>query len=162
MTKLKIDRFLMEIDYLDELFDVVYRKFLNALDHIEYHPTLQDESPSDARGKCSTLFSETGSYNAFDCSLTLTEELFLDKLLVASENMNSTLPHKFKRMKRYGILTWVLGWGVFSDAQSISKIKQNLRILQIQNLLQDKQIKALANHLNLTMAHVNRHKTTKP
>ena len=26
----------MEIDYLDELFDVVYRKFLNAIDHIEY------------------------------------------------------------------------------------------------------------------------------
>ena len=37
----------MEIDYLDELFDVVYRKFLNAIDHIEYHPTLEDESPSD-------------------------------------------------------------------------------------------------------------------
>ena len=32
----------MEIDYLDELFDVVYRRFLNAKDHIEYHPTLQD------------------------------------------------------------------------------------------------------------------------
>ena len=39
------------------------------------------------------------------------------------------------------------------------QIKQNLRILQDQNLLQDKQIKALANHLNLTMTHVNRHET---
>ena len=51
-------------------------------------------------------------------------------------------------MKRYSILTWVLGWGVFSNAHSINKIKQNLRILQDQNLLQDKQIKALADHLN--------------
>ena len=58
-------------------------------------------------------------------------------------------------MKRYGILAWVLGWGVFSNAQSISKIKQNLQILQDQKLLQDKQINALADHLNLTMAHVN-------
>ena len=41
----------MEIDYLDELFDVVYRKFLNAIDHIEYHPTLQKESSSDTRKK---------------------------------------------------------------------------------------------------------------
>ena len=41
-------------------------------------------------------------------------------------------------MKRCGILTWVLGWGVFSKSQSISKIKQNL---------------------NLTMAHVNRPET---
>ena len=31
----------MEINYLDDLFGVVYRKFLNAIDHIEYHPTLQ-------------------------------------------------------------------------------------------------------------------------
>ena len=37
VTRLRIDRFLMEIDCLDELFDVVYRKFLNAIDHIEYH-----------------------------------------------------------------------------------------------------------------------------
>ena len=75
------------------------------------------------------------------------------------ENMNSTITSKFRKMKRYSILTWVLGWGVFSNARSINKIKQNLRILQDQNLLQDKQIKALANHLNLTMAHVNRHET---
>ena len=60
-------------------------------------------------------------------------------------------------MKRYSILTWVLGWGVFSNSCSINKIKKNLRILQDQNLLQDKQIKALADHLHLTMAHVNRH-----
>ena len=76
MTRLKIDRFLMEIDSLDELFDVIYRKFLNAIDHTEYDPTLQDESPPNTRGKCSTLFSETGFYNTFDHSLTLTEEFF--------------------------------------------------------------------------------------
>ena len=159
MTRIKIDRFLMGVDHLDELFDVVYRKFLNAIDHIEYHPTLQGEPSSEARGKCSILFSETSSYSTFGCRLMLTEELFLDKLLAALENMNSTLMYKFKRMKRYSILTWVLGWGVFSNAWSISKIKQNLQILLDQNLLQDKQIKALANHLNLTMVHVNRHKT---
>ena len=106
----------MEIDYLDKLFDVVYRKFLNAIDHIEYHPALQDESPSNVRGKHSTLFSETGSYNTFDHSLALTEKLFLDKLLITLEHMNSTLTQKFRRMKRYGILTWVLGWGAFSNA----------------------------------------------
>ena len=116
MTRLKIDRFLMEIEYLDELFNVVYRKFLNAIDHIEYHPTLQNESPSNLRNKHSILFSETGSYSTFGHSLTPTKELFLDKLLANLENMNSTVTHKFKRMKRYSILTWVLGWGFFSNA----------------------------------------------
>ena len=88
-----------------------------------------------------------------------TEELFFDKLLATLENMNSTVTHKFKRMKRYSILIWVPGWGVFSNARSINKIKQNLQILQDQNLLQDKQIKAFANHLDLTMIHVNRHES---
>ena len=60
-------------------------------------------------------------------------------------------------MKRVGIFTWILGWGVFSNARSISKIKDNLHILQKQNQLQDKQIKQLAGYLNLTMHQVNRH-----
>ena len=156
MTRLKIDRFLMEVNYLEDLFDVVYRKFLNAIDHIDYHPTMQN-APVTNRSKHSVFFSETGFYNTFDHRLSPTEDLFLDKLLMALENMNCALMYKFKRMKRYSIPTWVLGWGVFSNLHSINKIKQNLRILQDQNLLQDKQIKTLADHLNLTMAHVNRH-----
>ena len=60
-------------------------------------------------------------------------------------------------MKRVGILTWILGWGVYSNAQSISKIKDNLHILQKQNELQDKQIIYLAKYLNLTMHQVSRH-----
>ena len=60
-------------------------------------------------------------------------------------------------MKRVGILTWILGWGVYSNAKSISKIKDNLHSLQKQNELQDKQIKHLAKFLNLTMHQVSRH-----
>ena len=41
MTRLKIDRFLMEVNYLEDLFDVVYQKFLNAIDHIDYQSTMQ-------------------------------------------------------------------------------------------------------------------------
>ena len=83
----------MEINYLDDLFDVVYRNFLNAIDHIEYHATLQNEPSSETRSKHSVFFSKTGSYNTFDCRLSYTE----DKLLMALENMNSTITQKFKR-----------------------------------------------------------------
>ena len=156
MTRLKIDSFLMEVNYLEDLFDVIFQKFLNAIDHIDYHPTMQN-APASNRSKHSVSFSKTGFYATYDRTLNPTEEIFLDKLPITLENMNSTLVDKFKRTKRYSILTWVLGWGVFSNSRSINKIKKNLRILQDQNLLQDKQIKALAVHLNLTMAHVNRH-----
>ena len=60
-------------------------------------------------------------------------------------------------MKRVGILTWILGWGVYSNARSVFKIKDNLHTLQKQNQLQDKQIKHLAKFLNLTMHQVSRH-----
>ena len=60
-------------------------------------------------------------------------------------------------MKRVGVFTWILGWGIFLNARNINKIKDNLSILQKQNQLQDKQIKQLANYLNLTMHQVNRH-----
>ena len=60
-------------------------------------------------------------------------------------------------MKRVGIFTWILGWSIFSNARNIAKIKDNLHTLQKQNQLQDKQIKQLANYLNLTMHQVNKH-----
>ena len=60
-------------------------------------------------------------------------------------------------MKRVGILIWILGWGVYSNAQSITKIKDNLHTLQKQNQLQDKQIKHLAKYLSLSMHQVGRH-----
>ena len=46
---------------------------------------------------------------------------------------------------------------MYSNAGSISKIKDNLHTLQKQNQLQDKQIKNLAKYLNLTMHQVSRH-----
>ena len=46
---------------------------------------------------------------------------------------------------------------MYSNTQSISKIKNNLHTLQKQNQLQDKQIKYLAKYLNLTIHQVSRH-----
>ena len=40
--------------------------------------------------------------------------------------------------------------------QEVSKIKDNLHLLQKQNQLQDKQIKQLAKYLNLTMHQVDK------
>ena len=45
---------------------------------------------------------------------------------------------------------------MYSNAQSTSKIKDNLHTLQRQNQLQDKQIKHLAKYLNLTIHQVSR------
>ena len=88
--------------------------------------------------------------------LTPSEESFLDAFLKALYKINPSLHNNLSCMKRTGIFTWLLGWGVFTNTRSISQIKDNLHILQKQNQLQDKQIKQLAKYLNLTMHQVNR------
>ena len=88
---------------------------------------------------------------------TPSEENFLDTFLKVLYKINPTLHNNLSRMKRTGIFTWLLGWGIFSNVRSISKIKDNLHILQKQNQLQDKQIKQLTKYLNLTMHQVDRH-----
>ena len=74
---------------------------------------------------------------------------------MALHKINPSLHQNLSQMKRVSILTWILGWGVYSNALSISK--GNLHTLQKQNQLQDKQIKHLAKYLNLTMHQVSRH-----
>ena len=89
--------------------------------------------------------------------LTHSEENFLNAFMEALFKVNPSLHKNLSRMKRVGIFTWILGWGVYSNAKNIAKIKENLHNLQKQNQLQDKQIKQLANFLNLPMHQVDRH-----
>ena len=44
--------------------------------------------------------------------------------------------YKAKCYKRADLLTWFLGWGVFSNSQNIKKLKENILILQQQNKIQ--------------------------
>ena len=103
------------------------------------------------------MYNLYGQYHTHTRELTPSEENFLDAFMKALYKINPSLHKNLSHMKRVGIFTWILGWGVFSNTRSISKIKNNLHILQKQNQLQDKQIKQLASYLNLTMHQVNRH-----
>ena len=153
-SKLKIEQYKLEIQYVDKVFHATYRKFLTAIDHIDYHPS---QVQNTTRTKRSEDYAVHGYYCSYTRILTLSEEVFLDKFLIALHRINPSLNQDLSRMKGFGVLTWILGWGVLSNAQSIAKIKENLHTLQKQNQLQDKQIKYLAKHLNLTMHQVSRH-----
>ena len=121
---------------------------------MDYHP-LQKHNVT--RIKRSETYNLYGQYHTQPRILTPSEENFLDAFMKALYKINPSLHKNLSCMKRVGIFTWILGWGVFSNARSILKIKDNLHILQKQNYLQDKQIKQLADYLNLTMHQVNRH-----
>ena len=110
------------------------------------------------RVKRSELYNSYGQYHTQTKMLTPSEEDFLNAFTKALYKVNPSLHKNLSCMKRVGIFTWILGyWGVFSNARNIAKIKDNLHILQKQNQLQDKQIKQLANYLNLTMHQVDKH-----
>ena len=155
-AKLKFDQIFTEIQYMYKVFHSIYKKFLITIDHIDYHHS-QQYANNQTRVKRSEYYTLHGHYHSPSRELTPSENEFLDKFLRALYQINPTLHKNISRMKRTGIFTWLLGWGIFANARSISKIKDNLHILQKQNQLQDKQIKQLAKYLNLTMHQVDKH-----
>ena len=60
-----------------------------------------------------------------------------------------------ERNKRFGLATWVLGWGLYKTHSTIRHIKDNIRTLQEQNLLQQDQMIELGHYLNITYGHVS-------
>ena len=120
----------MEIQYTSKVFHAIYRTFLIAIDHIDYHPS---QMQNTNRVKRSEEYDMRGYYCSYIRTLTSSEETFLDKFLIALYKINHCLHKNVSQMKRVGILTCVLGWGVYSNVQSILKIKDNLHTLQKQN-----------------------------
>ena len=147
-SKINLEQYQLEIQYVIKVFCAIYKKFLTAINYIDYHPSQIQNTTQVKRSEEYDLY---GHYHTHAQSLTLSEEHFLDEFLKALNKINPSLQKSLTHMKRVGILTWILGWGVYSNAISISKIKDNLCTFQKQNQLQDKQIKCLPKFLNLTM-----------
>ena len=151
----KFEKFKWEIHYIIQIFHATYRKFLIAIDHLDYHPS--QVLSNATRTKRSVIYETYGYYHSPTKTLTSSEEYFLTAFMEALSKIIPSLHKNLSRMKRVGIFTWILGWGVYSNAKNLAKIKENIHALQEQNQLQDKQIKQLANYLNLTMHQVDRH-----
>ena len=154
-AKMKFEKFKWEIHYIMKIFHATYKKFLTAIDHIDYHPS-QIQS-NITRTKRSVTYDISGRYHSPTKILTPSEENFLNAFMEALYKIYLSLHMNLSCMKRVSIFTWILGWGIFLNARNIAKIKDNIHTLQKQNQLQDKQIKQLANYLNLTMHQVDKH-----
>ena len=62
--------------------------------------------------------------------------------------------HTHHRQKHFGLVSWILGWGVYSIARNIMSIKCNIQALYDQNVLPEKQIIELTHYLNVTYGHI--------
>ena len=127
-AKMKLKKFQWEIHYIKKMFHAIYKKFLTAIDHIDYHPSQVQSNIT--RTKRSITYDFYGHYHSPTKILTPSEESFLTAFMEALYKINPTLHKNLSRMKRVGVFTWILGWGIFSNTRNIAKIKDNIHILQ--------------------------------
>ena len=129
-----------EATKVNQIYLETYRKFLRAIDHMEFHPTL-------GRSKASQYANQREGLSKEDIlMLKQADELIKTKFL------NQTI--KNRRNQRFGLTGWIMGWGI-GYFTSFRTIKDNIRTLQMQNKLQQDQIIELSHYLNITYAHVS-------
>ena len=148
-----------EANKVNQIYQETYKKFLRAIDHMEFHPTLgRTKTESTVRlrrqpnGKDQT--EPTSRYMNQRGGLTKEDILMLKQAdeLIKTKFLNQTT--KRKRNKRFGLAGWIMGWGL-GYFTSFRTIKDNIRTLQMQNKLQQNQIIELSHYLNITYAHVS-------
>ena len=76
-SKLKFEQYHLEIQYIYKVFHAIYKKFLTAIDHIDYHPSQQHNKNMTTRVKRSDFYTLYGHYQSPTRELTPSEEKFL-------------------------------------------------------------------------------------
>ena len=148
---------------LNSMYRSTHEKFLRAIDHMEFHPTLgrPKEKPEvrlkrqiQGRSRRTQMLNQIKKMTREDVEMIKE----IDEWLSMQYNQTSGP----RRNKRFGLATWVLGWGLYRTYSTIRHIKDNIRTLREQNLLQQDQIIELSHYLNIIYGHVssNRHAIT--
>ena len=143
-------------EHIKEDFGKTKQHFLEAIDHIKEKPEEEEENRQKR---------DTETQEALDNAIKMIRDkpssediklinYIMNKIAEYSPEIHENVKRNLSRQKRLGVMTWVMGWGVWSNAKNIKKIKQNIEILQEQNILQEKPIMELAHYLNLTATHV--------
>ena len=86
-SKMKLEQYQLEIQYILKVFCAIHKKFLTAIDHINYHPS---QKQNTTRVKRSEIYNLCRHYHTPTQTLTTSEENFLDKFLKALYKIN---PH---------------------------------------------------------------------
>ena len=106
-AKMKFEKFKWEIHYIMTIFHATYKKFLTAIDHIDYHPSQVQSNIT--RTKRSVTYEIYGCYHSPTKTLTPSEENSLNAFMKALYKINPSLHKNLSRLKRVGVFTWILG-----------------------------------------------------
>ena len=145
-----------ETNKLKQLFNKIHEKFLKAIDHMEFHPTLGKEKKGtsyrlhrcSAKDRDASMAHQMRYLCPDDIEMLRQGNEIIQKRYLQLNNTKH-------RTKRFGLATWILGWGIYKSAHYIMSIKKNIQNLYDQNVLQEKQIIELTHYLNVTYGHVH-------
>ena len=147
---------MFETNKLKQLFNKVHEKFLKAIDHMEFHPTLGKEKKGtsyrldrqSAKDRDASMAHQMRYLSPDDVEMLRQGNEIIQKRYLKLNNTKH-------RTKIFGSATWILGWGIYKNACYIMSIKKNIQNLYDQNVLQEKQIIELTHYLNVTYGHVH-------
>ena len=141
------------------IYRSTHKKFLQVIDHMEFHLTLgKPKTGPEVRLKRSSQKSKelkSKGHEVYMKDLADEDVRMLNQVvqLLDTQYLNRTI--KVMNRKRFGLASWVMGWGFLQTYRSIKTIKGNIRTLQEQNLLQQDQIIEFTHCLNITYGHVS-------
>ena len=128
---------------------------MKAIDHMEFHPTLGKEKKGTSyklhkhstEDRDSSMAHQMKYLSPDDVEmLRQGDEIIQKRYLKVNNTKHQT--------KRFGLATWLLGWGIYRNTHYIMSMKKNIQNLYDQNILQEKQIIELTHYLNVTYGHV--------
>ena len=105
------------------IYRSTHKKFLLAIDDMEFHPTLgKPKTGSEVRLKRSSQKSKEikfGGYRTYMEYLTDEDVRMLNQMtrLLDTQYLNRTI--QVVRKKRFGLASWVMGWGFLQTYRSI-------------------------------------------
>ena len=138
------------------MYRSIHEKFLRAIDHMEFHPTLgRPKEKPEVRLKRQTQRRSRQTQTLNQIKKMTKEDVEMIEKIDEWLSMQYRQTSSPRRDKRFGLATWILGSGVYRTYDTIRHIKDNIRTLQEQNLLQQDQIIKLSHYLNITYGHVS-------
>ena len=144
-----------ETNKLRQLFNKIHEKFLKAIDHMEFHPMLGKEKKGTSYRLHKHSTEDRDPSMAHQMKYLSPDDI--EMLRQGSEIIQKRylkVNNTKHQTKRFGLATWLLGWGIYRNAHYIMSIKMNIQNLYNQNILQEKQIIELTHYLNVTYGHV--------
>ena len=109
---------------LNSMYRSIHGKFLRAIDHMEFHPTLgrpKEKPEGKLKRQTQRRSRQTQTLNQIK-KMTKEDVEMIEKVdkWLSMQYRQASSP---RRDKRFGLATWILGWGVYRTYDTLGILK---------------------------------------